>query len=43
MFFAFQNFKKAVPTKVVHVLTPQPTGTTSDKMSSSYIFLTLKS
>ena len=32
-FFALQNFKGAVPPKVVPALSPQPTGTSSGKAS----------
>jgi len=35
-FFAFQNFKGAVLTKIVHALTPQPRGASSAKVSSGY-------
>jgi len=38
MFFALQNFKKAVPPNVVHTLTFQPKDTISAKVSSSYTF-----
>jgi len=36
-FFAFPNFKGAVPPNFVLALTPQPRGASSAKVSSGYI------